>query len=101
MIKTADNIDREKFPNGFILTIIATDKGNPPLSSSVFLNINISDANDNTPVFSSFSYRGKVAENGVGLVVAVVNASDADSGLAGEIQYSITGEEFCNSIDIW
>ena len=100
MIKTADNIDREKYPYGFILTIIATDKGNPPLTNSASLNISISDANDNTPVFGSFSYRGKVAENGIGFVVAVVNASDADSGLAGEIQYSITGKECYNLIEI-
>ena len=32
-----------------------------------------------------------MTENEVGAVVVVVNATDADSGLAGEIQYFITG----------
>ena len=58
------------------------------------LFINISDTNDNAPAFGRFSYRGTVKENEVGAVAVVINATDADSGLAGEIQYSITGTHF-------
>lgn len=90
LVTTSDVIDREVYPNGFNIVITCTDKGTLPRSSSVNLFINISDANDNSPVFSRFSYRGKVQENGVGLVAVIVNATDADSGLAGDIQYSIT-----------
>lgn len=92
LVTTADIVDREIHPNGFNLEIVSEDKGNQPRSTSVNLFINISDANDNAPVFSRFSYRGMVKENAVGIVAVVVNATDADSGLAGSLQYFITGK---------
>ena len=91
LVTTADIIDREKYPNGFNIEVKCRDQGTLPRISSVNLFINISDANDNSPVFSRFSYRGKVRENEVGATAVIVNATDADSGLAGEIQYFITG----------
>ena len=90
-VQTLARIDREKYPNGFTLTITASDHGTPPLKSSSKLMVNISDVNDNAPVFERFSYRGTVYENEVGSQAAVVNATDEDNGLAGEITYSITG----------
>ena len=92
LVTTSDTIDREQYPNGFNIQVICTDKAAIPRSSSVNLIVNISDVNDNAPVFSRFSYRGRVKENEIGVIAAVVNATDADSGLAGEIQYSITGQ---------
>jgi len=34
----------------FKLTITATDQGNPPMSTDTFVEVQISDVNDNSPV---------------------------------------------------
>ena len=43
----------------YILTLTATDRAVPPLSSSVILNITVTDYNDNTPVFVEDSLIGE------------------------------------------
>jgi hypothetical protein len=49
----------------------------------------VQDQNDNSPVFASSFYRGKVAlDAGVGTSVIQVRASDLDSSSNGEIEYS-------------
>ena len=99
-MSTADIVDRERFPNGFNIIITCSDQGTKPLAASVNLFVNISDANDNSPVFSRYSYRGKVMENAIGAVAVAVNATDADTGPAGEILYVITGESCVYSCSI-
>lgn len=42
--------------SGYTLTIVAADNGLPPLSSSAVINIDISDVNDNPPLFSQANY---------------------------------------------
>lgn len=36
--------------------VVASDNGVPPLSSSTMINIDISDVNDNPPLFSQANY---------------------------------------------
>lgn len=42
--------------SGYTLTVVASDNGVPPLSSSATINIDISDVNDNPPLFSQANY---------------------------------------------
>lgn len=42
--------------SGYTLTVVASDNGVPPLSSSAMINIDISDVNDNPPLFSQANY---------------------------------------------
>lgn len=42
--------------SGYTLTVVASDNGMPPLSSSAMINIDISDVNDNPPLFSQANY---------------------------------------------
>lgn len=42
--------------SGYTLTVVASDNGAPPLSSSAMINIDISDINDNPPLFSQANY---------------------------------------------
>lgn len=42
--------------SGYTLKVVAVDNGVPPLSSSAIINIDISDVNDNPPLFSQANY---------------------------------------------
>lgn len=42
--------------SGYTLMVVASDNGVPPLSSSAMINIDISDINDNPPLFSQANY---------------------------------------------
>lgn len=42
--------------SGYSLVIQARDSGTPPLSASVTVNVDISDVNDNSPVFTPANY---------------------------------------------
>ena len=52
------------------------------------VTVNITDINDNRPLFSESSYETAVVENTTtGETVLVVRATDSDSGSNGEITY--------------
>ncbi|XP_057885306.1 cadherin-23 [Melospiza georgiana] len=76
----------------FNLTVVATDKGHPPLWGTTMLHIEVIDINDNRPVFvrppngtilhikEEIPLRSNVYE---------VYATDKDEGLNGEVLYSL------------
>ena len=52
------------------------------------------DENDNAPVFSQTQYSLSVLENSeAGTLLARLAATDSDSGINGEIRYSLKGED--------
>ncbi|XP_063088330.1 protocadherin gamma-B1 isoform X16 [Cavia porcellus] len=72
------------------ITLTATDKGKPSLSSRARVTLHITDVNDNAPVFQQTSYMVHVAENNLpGASIAQVRASDPDLGPNGQVSYSI------------
>ncbi|NXB42530.1 PCDGF protein, partial [Leucopsar rothschildi] len=80
-------LDREK-QSSFELVLTAVDGGEPARSGTVQVHINVTDANDNKPVFSKRVYEARVAENlPVGSLVLQVVATDADIGSNGRIFY--------------
>ncbi|XP_052597965.1 protocadherin gamma-B6 isoform X11 [Peromyscus californicus insignis] len=86
-------IDREQNPQ-YNVTISATDRGKPPLSSSTTITLHITDVNDNAPAFQKSSYIVHVAENNPpGASIAQVSASDPDLGSNGHISYSIIASD--------
>ncbi|XP_053422783.1 protocadherin gamma-B4 isoform X16 [Nycticebus coucang] len=86
-------LDREKNPE-YNITIIATDGGKPPLTSSSSITLNIGDVNDNPPVFKQASYVVHVAENNPpGASISQVSASDPDLGPNGQVSYSIVASD--------
>ena len=61
----------------------------------------VADLNDNSPQFSSDTYSSTHEEdNGSGLVVAIVTATDIDEGSNGEVEYRIAGGNSDNIFDI-
>ncbi|XP_056372741.1 protocadherin gamma-B1-like isoform X9 [Hyla sarda] len=88
VLKTA--IDREK-TSSYNITIIATDRGYPPLSRTQSLRLDISDVNDNPPIFSKSTYVAYVPENNLpGASIFRIQASDPDIGDNAKIIYSIS-----------
>ena len=88
-VLTVRSIDREERAI-YRLEVVATDQGTPALSSRVMLTVNVTDLNDNSPIFSSPEYQFSVSENfEVGDTVGLVSASDVDLDSNAEIQFSI------------
>ncbi|XP_014649363.1 PREDICTED: protocadherin gamma-B1-like [Ceratotherium simum simum] len=86
-------LDREQMAE-YDVTITATDKGKPSLSSSTSVTLHIGDVNDNAPVFHQASYVVHVAENKpAGASIAQVSASDPDLGPNGLVSYSIVASD--------
>nr|XP_060630216.1 protocadherin gamma-B5-like isoform X29 [Anolis sagrei ordinatus] len=82
-------LDREITPE-YNITIIATDKGTPPLSSEKTIFLKISDINDNFPTFDKSSYTSYIPENNPsGSSIFRVRASDPDLERNGQITYSL------------
>ncbi|XP_020940578.1 protocadherin gamma-B2-like [Sus scrofa] len=88
-IVTERALDREEIPE-YNITVMATDRGKPPLSSSTTITLHIADVNDNAPVFQQASYEVHVAENNPpGASIAQVSARDPDLGPNGHVSYSL------------
>ncbi|KAM4704148.1 cadherin-related family member 1 isoform 2-T2 [Rhinophrynus dorsalis] len=85
-------IDYEKF---HLLTfkLLAIEVNTPEkFSSTADITIHLLDINDNVPKFSSEYYIARIPENSPGgSNVVAAAATDLDSGLWGEIKYSIYG----------
>ncbi|TDG46679.1 hypothetical protein AWZ03_006859 [Drosophila navojoa] len=74
----------------FYVEIMATDGGNPPLSSRLSLPVHIADVNDHTPVFDHTSYETSLLEaTKVNTRFFALAASDSDLGANGRISYEI------------
>ncbi|XP_056358651.1 protocadherin gamma-B5-like [Oenanthe melanoleuca] len=83
-------LDREK-QSSFELVLTAVDGGDPARSGTVQIRVNVTDANDNPPMFSKKVYEARVAENlPAGSLVLEVQATDADTGSNGQIFYSFS-----------
>lgn len=75
--------------------VVATDRGGgAELSSSVLVEVAVTDENDNPPRFSEDAYRGSVVENSTpGEVIVSMTTTDADVSLENRlVTCYITGE---------
>ncbi|KAJ1128080.1 hypothetical protein NDU88_006464 [Pleurodeles waltl] len=87
---TSGVLDREEVPQ-YNITIKATDSGTPPLFKVVTLNLQITDENDNPPIFGHPSYSTCLTENiSSGTSIFAARAKDLDIGQNARITYSIT-----------
>nr|XP_046180967.1 protocadherin alpha-3-like [Oncorhynchus gorbuscha] len=81
-------LDREAVKS-HILLLTAIDGGKPPRSGDMRITVDVSDVNDNPPVFTVDSYSVLLNENAnIGTTVIQVNATDLDEGSNGEVVYS-------------
>ncbi|XP_013928432.1 PREDICTED: cadherin EGF LAG seven-pass G-type receptor 2-like, partial [Thamnophis sirtalis] len=88
-LMTDKPLDREK-ASQYNVTIIAIDKGSPPLSANKTILLQISDINDNAPAFEKPSYSIYVPENNPsGASIFQMQAFDPDVNQNSLIAYSI------------
>ncbi|KAI4552983.1 hypothetical protein MJT46_016277 [Ovis ammon polii x Ovis aries] len=79
LVKVKKKLDRERV-SGYSLLIQAVDSGMPPMSSTATVNIDISDVNDNSPVFTPANATAVIQENKpVGTSVLQLMVTDKDS----------------------
>ncbi|XP_041846847.1 protocadherin beta-16-like [Melanotaenia boesemani] len=84
---TDSELDRE-IAFEYNITVTCSDEGVPSLSSSVTLTLQISDVNDNAPVFERSSYEAYIVENNTpGLSIFTVKATDADWNQNARVSY--------------
>uniref|UniRef100_A0A8C5MBW1 Cadherin domain-containing protein n=1 Tax=Leptobrachium leishanense TaxID=445787 RepID=A0A8C5MBW1_9ANUR len=88
-IVTTNVMDREK-DSCYNITILAEDRGSPPQSTTKTMRLDISDVNDNPPLFSKSTYTAYVPENNLpGASIYRIQASDVDMGDNAKVIYSI------------
>ena len=89
IIKTKVSFDRERTPR-VTFNVRASDGASPPLDNSVAVTVQITDANDNPPVFQYERYNKTVTEDvKVGAIVLEVEARDKDVGENARLNYYI------------
>ena len=82
-------LDRELVPS-YNITVMATDRGSPPLSTETHIILNVEDINDNAPAFSQASYSAYILENNPrGASIISVTAYDPDYGENAQVTYSL------------
>jgi hypothetical protein len=86
---TVAPLDREQ-RSRHRFTITCRDNGQKPLSSTIPVEIYVTDANDHAPEFAHTAYHVTVSENNaVGASLLRVVASDCDVGPNGEVRYRL------------
>ena len=85
--------DFESSGNQFVITVRAVDQGTPPSSATTSLTINILDLNDNTPQLSPSYNVSVIEEQPADTFVTLIQATDLDSDLNGEILFSLDSTE--------
>ncbi|XP_063304083.1 protocadherin gamma-B1-like isoform X27 [Pelobates fuscus] len=89
-VVTTKSMDREK-ESCYNITVQASDRGSPPLSTTRSIRLDISDINDNPPVFTKSTYIAHIPENNLpGSSIYSINALDFDIGDNANIIYSIS-----------
>ncbi|KAI7801521.1 putative protocadherin beta-16-like [Triplophysa rosa] len=86
-LMTDNVLDRER-ESQYNISVTCADEGVPSLSSSITLSLQLSDVNDNAPVFERSSYEASVKENNTpGLSIFTVRARDADFNQNARVSY--------------
>uniref|UniRef100_A0A3B3HHW4 Cadherin domain-containing protein n=1 Tax=Oryzias latipes TaxID=8090 RepID=A0A3B3HHW4_ORYLA len=96
---TESELDRET-ASEYNITVTCSDEGVPSLSSSVTLTLQISDVNDNAPVFERSSYEAYIVENNTpGVSIFTVKATDADWKQNARVSY-ILEDSYVNGVPV-
>ncbi|CAG2162865.1 unnamed protein product, partial [Oppiella nova] len=100
-IKTNKVFDREGDDGRFVsVTVKAVDRGSPPLEGVCSFKVEITDINDNPPLFDRQEYKENVKQDTpIGTNILRVSASDEDADNNGAITYNLTAPNERSDID--
>ena len=100
-IRTNKVFDREGEDGRFVsLTVKAVDRGSPQLEGVCSFKVEITDINDNPPLFDRQEYRENVKQDTqMGTNLLRVSASDEDADNNGAIIYNLTAPGDPNDLD--
>uniref|UniRef100_A0A673FKD8 Protocadherin gamma-C5-like n=1 Tax=Sinocyclocheilus rhinocerous TaxID=307959 RepID=A0A673FKD8_9TELE len=88
-IRVTGLVDHEH-ANVYDVTVLARDKGIPPMEGSCNIKIEIIDVNDNTPAISINVVSPVISEDvSSGTVIALIKVKDEDKGENGEVSMHI------------
>ncbi|ESO01998.1 hypothetical protein HELRODRAFT_65571, partial [Helobdella robusta] len=83
-------LDRENI-SGYRLLLIAVDGGSPSQTGSLFIDVIVTDSNDNHPKFNSTRYEISIQENAqINSVVIRLEAFDPDENNNGFVRYKFS-----------
>ncbi|XP_010212718.1 PREDICTED: protocadherin Fat 4-like, partial [Tinamus guttatus] len=92
LILLEKELDRET-QEIYNLTVIASDQGQPVLSTALNLTVIVDDVNDNPPVFGANRYEMSVFEDEVvGRTLLTLSATDLDAGANALVKYGIVNQ---------
>jgi len=97
----ATSLNYEQMTN-YLITLQASDGGGPiPLKDTTLINITVTDANDNSPIFRQPMYSAQIEENAtISHIITTVTATDRDSAANAVIEYSIENADSSPEIGI-
>ncbi|XP_029020989.1 protocadherin alpha-13-like isoform X7 [Betta splendens] len=85
-------LDREQ-SSSYDVTLLATDEGTPPLSSTSVITVQVSDVNDNPPSFLEPVINVYIKENSqIGARIHTITAVDPDVKENAKLTYSLSGD---------
>uniref|UniRef100_UPI003AAF68CD protocadherin alpha-3-like n=1 Tax=Centroberyx gerrardi TaxID=166262 RepID=UPI003AAF68CD len=77
----------------FRADVVASDKGQPPMTSECRVIIKVKDVNDNEPEIEVTSLSNMVSEDSSpGTVISLISVTDKDSGLNGKVICNLTDD---------
>ncbi|XP_063784661.1 protocadherin gamma-C5-like isoform X30 [Pseudophryne corroboree] len=83
-------LDREITPQ-YTIHLVATDLGSPTMYTKRTMVLNVSDVNDNYPIFAHHSFNAYIYENNVpGILLCTLFATDADDGENSQLAFSLS-----------
>ena len=94
-VSTNSTLDREEI-DMYEFEVIARDNGEPIMSSTVMIRFNVTDVNDNAPIFSGDPpfivefFEGDFFDGGASIELQRLFATDQDIGRNAEIDFSLS-----------
>ena len=77
------------------LTVVASDNALERRSVSTTVTVEVTDANDHEPIFAEFKYYKNINQAATaGSNIATVTAEDEDTGLHGQLRYTLEGNSY-------
>jgi len=71
--------------------VVASDSGDPQISTNANFSVNVTDVNDNAPIFAMTHYNFTVSEDvNIPFILVSLTASDADSGHNNDVEFLLS-----------